>query len=132
MTDAVLILLADTVLLLHTMYVAFVVLGLGAIILGGIRGWSWTRRAGFRFTHLAAIAIVAVQALARVPCPLTVWERDLRIAAGQSVTELPFVPRLLRAAIFFEASPEFFTALYVVVFLLVAATLWFLPPQRRR
>ena len=130
MTDAALILLADTVLFLHTMYVAFVVLGLAAILLGGLRSWSWTRRPGFRYTHVAAIAIVAVQALAGVPCPLTVWERDLRIAAGQSVMELPFVPRLLRTAIFFEASPEFFTALYVVVFLLVAGTLWFLPPRR--
>lgn len=124
-------LLADTILVIHVAYVVYVVGGAGALILGMIGKKSWVRNPWFRYTHLAAIGVVAIQALLGVPCFLTVWEYNLRGAAGQSITELPFVPRLLRALIFFEAPPAFFTILYVVFGLAVLLALVLLPPRRR-
>jgi hypothetical protein len=124
-------LLADTILVIHVAYVAYVVGGAGALILGMIGKTSWVRNPWFRYTHLAAIGVVAIQALLSVPCILTVWEYNLRVAAGQSISELPFVPRLLRALIFFEAPAAFFTTLYVVFGLAVLLALVLLPPRRR-
>ncbi len=125
------ILLADTVLAAHVLYVAFVVLGFAVIIWGALFRRRWVRNPLFRYTHLAAIGIVALQAIAGVPCPLTIWERDLRLAAGQAASEMDFIPRLLRTLIFFEAPDVFFLALYVVFTAVVVLTLVFVPPAAR-
>lgn len=56
------LLCADTILGLHTLFVAFVVAGFGLIVIGWVRGWGWVRNPWFRAAHLLAIAIVAAQA----------------------------------------------------------------------
>ena len=53
---------ADLILVLHTGIVLFIVVGLALIIAGGLRGWSWVRSPVFRLAHLAAIAVVVLQA----------------------------------------------------------------------
>ncbi|MDP2324987.1 MAG: DUF2784 family protein, partial [Gammaproteobacteria bacterium] len=53
--------LADLVLIAHALYVGFVVLGFGLILLGLARGWPWVRRPGFRYAHVDAIGIVVLQ-----------------------------------------------------------------------
>ena len=45
-------LLADLVLLLHGLIVAFVVAGLVLFIIGGMRGWFWVRNPWVRGVHL--------------------------------------------------------------------------------
>ncbi len=52
---------ADAILVLHTLFVAFVVLGLVCIVVGGILGWRWVRNRWFRYAHLAAIGVVVLQ-----------------------------------------------------------------------
>ena len=128
----ILILAADAVLAVHALYVAFVVLGFAAILWGAIRRRRWVRNPMFRYSHLGAIGIVVIQALAGIPCPLTVWERELRRAAGQSASQLPFIPRLLQELIFYQAPPEVFTVIYVVFGTAVALTVWLVPPRRSR
>jgi len=123
---------ADIVLTVHVLYVAFVVFGFVAIIWGAALRRGWVRNPLFRFLHLGAIAIVALQALLGLPCPLTVWERDLRRAAGQDPTDLEFIPRLLQSVLFFELPPEFFLALYLGFTALVILTLWLVPPRLQR
>ncbi len=122
---------AEIVLTIHVLYVAFVVLGLVAVVWGAARGWGWVRNPLFRLVHLGAILVVAVQAIVGKPCPLTIWERDLRAAAGQNPTELDFIPRLFQAVIFFEFPPEFFLTLYLGFAAVVALTLLLVPPRRR-
>lgn len=123
--------LADVLLVVHVAYVVFVVGGWVAIVAGGLLRRRWVRNLWFRFAHLLAIGIVAVQAVLGVPCPLTVWERDLRLAAGQNPGDLPFIPRMLQRVIFFEAPPELFTLIYVVFGGVVVISLFVLPPRRR-
>lgn len=120
--------LADAVLVLHVLYVAFVVLGFAAILGGALLRRRWARNPLFRYAHLGAIGLVATQAIAGVPCPLTVWERDLRRAAGQTASDLDFIPRLLRSLIFFEASDLFFLLLYVGFTGIVILSLFLVPP----
>ena len=82
---------ADLVVTFHVSYIAFVVLGMLAILVGIARGWAWVRNPRFRVAHLVAIAIVAVQALLGVACPLTTLENALRLRAGQATYPGAFI-----------------------------------------
>jgi hypothetical protein len=124
--------LADAVVALHAAYVGFVVLGFVLILLGGLLGWQWVRNWWFRLAHLAAITFVAFEAIIGMDCPLTVWEADLRRAAGQEVTEGTFIGRYLHELIFFNWPEWVFTILYLGFALLVLATLYLVPPGRKR
>jgi hypothetical protein len=120
-------LLADLIVAVHVAYVSFVILGLLLTLVGGWRGWCWVRNPWFRLLHLFAIVIVAAEAVYGVDCPLTVWEHDLRVAAGQEATGESFVGRLLHGMIFYDLPPAVFTAFYVAFAALVAGSLWLVP-----
>ncbi|MEX2444804.1 MAG: DUF2784 domain-containing protein [Alkalispirochaeta sp.] len=124
-------LLADIVLIIHGAYIAFVLGGWIAIVWGGLRRRGWVRNPWFRYAHLTAIGIVVALSLLRLPCPLTVWERNLRIAAGQSASDLAFIPRILQRMIFFEAPPHVFTVAYAVFGAVVLVSLIVIPPRRK-
>jgi hypothetical protein len=55
------LLLADLILVTHTLFVAFVVLGLVVVLLGKYRRWRWVRNWRFRLAHLAAIGVVIAE-----------------------------------------------------------------------
>lgn len=122
------VLLADLVLVVHFAFVAFVVGGLVAIWVGAARDWRCVRRFDFRIAHLAAICFVAIESIAGVMCPLTVWEDLLR--GRESGTG--FIERGLHAILFYEFPPWVFTAIYIGFALVVIATFIFIPPRRRR
>ena len=123
---------ADAVLILHTCFIAFVVLGLLVIWLGYFLGWSWTRSLAFRVAHLAAISFVVVQSFLGITCPLTDLEDHLRIAAGQDpYGDAGFIAYYLHRVIFFSAPSWVFTLCYTAFALLVVGTLILSPPRRR-
>ena len=105
-------LLADTILVVHFLFVVFVVFGFMLILLGLLAGWSWVHNRKFRITHLAAIGVVVLQAWFGQLCPLTVWENELRRLAGQSGYGETFVEHWLHKVLFFEAEPWVFTMIY--------------------
>lgn len=117
---------ADAILLVHFLFVLFVVGGLAATWIGAWRGWRWVRSLTFRITHLAAIVFVACEALIGMACPLTLWEDALRGMAN----EKSFIARWVHQLMFYSAPEWVFTALYVGFALIVAATFWFVPPRR--
>jgi len=124
------ILLADFLVALHFLLVLYITGGELLVIIGGLARWPWIRRRLFRFSHLLAILVVAGQALAGLPCPLTVWEYRLREAAGQTAEwQISFVGRLLRRIIFYEFPPQFFTLLHVGFAGLVLLSLLLWPPR---
>ena len=125
-------LLADLVVAIHVAYVAFVILGELAIVAGALLRWGWVRNPWFRLTHLAAIALVALEAVFHIACPLTVWEDGLRRQAGQQVADGTFIGRCLHNLLFYNDVPNWvFTAAYIGFALVVAATLILVPPRRR-
>ncbi|WP_333647017.1 DUF2784 domain-containing protein [Candidatus Binatus sp.] len=75
--------LADAVVVIHAAYVVFVVFGLAAILIGVVLEWEWVRGFCFRLWHLVAIALVCLEAILGVMCPLTTLEGSLRARAGQ-------------------------------------------------
>jgi hypothetical protein len=125
--------LADAIMVAHFAFVLFVVLGQALILLGVARRWRWVRNPWFRVAHLAAIGVVALEAVVGVACPLTVWESALRQHAGQSVSGESFVGRLVHAVMFWDGCTEQQLSLLHIGFgLLVLATFVLAPPAFRK
>jgi uncharacterized membrane protein YfcA len=116
--------IADAVLVVHALFVLFVVGGF-VLILIGARRWSWVRNRAFRVLHLAAIAFVAAEALLGVTCPLTMWEDMLR--GGNS--ERSFVGRWVARALYYEF-PEWVFAVAYCLFTLAVIWAWRAIPPR--
>ncbi len=126
-------LLADLIVIVHLLYIGFVIGGELLVLLGVPLGWGWIRNPVFRILHLLAIVLVAVDSLVGVLCPLTAWEQALRRRAGQAVEEdISFVARLVREAMYDEFPEWVFAAVYVAFALMVIATFVLVPPRWRR
>lgn len=126
-------LLADLVLVVHALFVGFVVMGQGLILVGVWRGWLWVRNRILRLLHLLAIGMVVLQAWIGVLCPLTVIENALRVRAGESPYAGAYIRYWLHRLIFYDAEPWVFTMLYTVFGAVVVLT-WYLagPGERQR
>jgi len=121
--------LADVVVMVHFVYVAFVIIGLVLTLAGAALHWRWVRNFWYRVMHLAMIGVVVAEAWCGVVCPLTTWENDLRKLAGQAAYSGGFIANLLHDAMFFEADPWVFTLCYSLFGLAVLVTFLFVPPQ---
>ena len=122
-------LLADGVLIVHFLFVLFVVGGLLAIWVGAMLGWTWVRNLRFRVAHLAAILFVAAESLIGIACPLTVWEDFLR-KAGSGGTS--FMQRWVGRLLFYDLPEWAFTLAYMLFALAVLATFFIIRPQSQK
>jgi hypothetical protein len=126
------LLAADLILVVHALFVAFVVLGLACILIGGWRGWSWVRRPVFRLLHLLAIGVVVAQAWLGALCPLTEWESALRARAGGATYPGSFISYWLQYLLYWQAPEWVFTTVYTLFGGLVLASWLAIPPRRSR
>lgn len=123
-------LLADLILIVHLAIVAFAVLLPPLVLIGGWRDWRWVRRPGLRLAHLGLIVFVATQALIGELCPLTIWEHELRLAAGQTgYGAQGLIAEGLHRLMFKTWPTEVFTAVYVGYALVVIASFAWVPPR---
>ena len=118
--------LADLILVVHFCIAGFITAGFVLIPLGAAAGWRWVRRRRLRLLHAGAIAFVALESLAGIACPLTVWEAMLR---GGAPGEAGFIGHWLGRLLYWDFPPTAFTLLYVAMALL-AAWLWRRIPPR--
>ena len=126
-------LLSDMILVVHTGFVAFIVLGFVVIWFGYFGGWKFVRNFRFRMAHLLAMGFVAAESLVGMVCPLTTWENELRRRAGEgSAYQESFVEHWLGQILYYELSDQAFTLIYSAFFVLVIATFVLVPPRRRR
>ncbi len=121
--------LADTVLVVHASFVAFVVFGFVAILVGAAAGWGWVKNFTFRLIHLLSILFVCAEALTGTACPLTLLENDLRAHAGQSVYREDFIAYWLHRLIFYDWPPWVFIVLYLGFGALVILAFVIAPPR---
>jgi hypothetical protein len=122
-------LLADAMLVTHVLFVVFVVLGLILVFVGGYLLWQWVRNPWFRVTHLLGIGVVVVQSWFGVICPLTIWEMELRLKAGETIYEGSFLTHWLGELLYLQAPWWVFVACYTVFGGLVLSS-WFLVRPR--
>lgn len=123
--------LADVILIIHVLFVAFVVFGLVAIYVGYFLNWRWVRRRVFRVTHLCAIGYVVVQSWLGMVCPLTTWEMALRAEAGAGTYSGSFIQHWLHRFLYFTAPEWVFVLIYSLFGSLVVAS-WFVVRPRSR
>jgi hypothetical protein len=123
--------LADLLVAIHTGYVGFVVIGMLLILAGALCHWGWVRNPWFRWAHLVAIAIVGVEAILGITCPLTDWESQLRKLAGHEISEGSFIGRCLDNLLFVSAPEWVLAACHITFALLVVVTFVLFPPRRR-
>lgn len=126
----ILLLLADAILLLHVLIVAFIVIGLILIIIGKTRTWSWIRNPWLRSAHLAAIAIVVVQSWFGQICPLTTIEMKLRSRAGDTVYSGSFISHWLEKILYYEFPAWVFVICYTAFAAAVIASWFWIRPRR--
>lgn len=119
-------LLANTILIIHLLFVLFVVGGLPVIWVGAWLRLNFVRNIWFRITHLAAIFFVVGESFLGIICPLTTWEDRLR----QLDTNDSFIKRWLHHILFYDFPEGMLTMVYVLFALLVAATFILVPPNR--
>ena len=124
---------ADAIVVVHCAFVAFVVLGFVAILIGLVFRRCWARNPVFRTLHLVAILFVATESVFGIPCPLTTWEQQLRDLAGEGASYRgDFIAAWVHAFLFYDAEPWVFTVCYVLFAALVLAAFLFAPPRRFR
>lgn len=125
--------MADALVIAHLAFVAFVVLGQVAILVGIVLRKTWARNLAFRCIHLASIGVVAAEGMLDIECPITVWERNLRISAGEEVSAAPFIPRLANRILFYPGIPHsYFEWGHISFGVLVFLTFILWPPRLRK
>jgi len=125
-----LLLIADAVLLLHVLFIVFVVVGLALIFIGSALSWFWVRNPWFRIVHLSAIAIVVVQSWLGAICPLTTLEMALRLRAGGVVYSGSFISYWLDTILYYQAPAWVFVVCYTAFGAVVAASWFWIRPRR--
>lgn len=119
---------ADAMLLLHILFVSFVVFGLVLIFVGKLRTWHWVRNPWFRLLHLVAISVVMIQSWFGVICPFTTFELALRSRAGDAVYAGSFIGHWLEELLYFQLPPWVFVTCYSLFAVIVAVSwLWIRP-----
>src|SRR6202158_3461441 len=122
--------MADIVVAVHAAYVAIIVIGLAAILIGSAAQWRWVRNFYFRAAQLARILPVCAEALVGTTCPLTRLENTLRLRGGETGYARDFIGYWIDWLIFYNAPPWVFTAAHLTFGMLVLLTLWFVPVRR--
>lgn len=125
------LLAADAVLLLHVLFVVFVVTGLVLVLAGKLMSWAWVRNWWFRVIHLAAIGVVVLQSWLGVICPLTKLEMYLRGKAGDAMYAGSFVAHWLESILYYRAPAWVFAACYTAFAAIVVLSWVWVRPHRR-
>ena len=121
---------ADAVLLLHFLFVIYVVLGLILIVAGGLLRWSWVRNWWFRISHLAAIVVVVMQSWLGMICPLTTLEMSLRREAGDASYSGAFIAHWIDTILYYQAPAWVFALCYTVFGAVVVLSWFWVRPER--
>jgi uncharacterized protein DUF2784 len=124
------LLFADLILITHTLFVLFILVGFALIWIGYFRRWNFVRNFYFRLAHLLAMGFVTVQTILGEDCPLTIWENQLRVQGGASPSyEQTFIGHWLGKILFFDVGLGTFAILYALFFLLIVGSFFWVKPQ---
>lgn len=123
------LLAAQVIFWVHIGIIAFNVFGLVVIPLGAWLGWAFIRVLSWRLLHLAALILVALQAVLGRACFLTVWESDLAARAGETTSNLPLIQGWITRLVFWPLPIWLFAVFYLTIAVYVIALWVLVPPQ---
>lgn len=123
--------LADAVLLLHALFVVFIIGALFLTILGGYRNWLWIRNWWFRVLHLAGIAVVVAQSWIGLLCPLTTLEMWLRSRANGVQYDGSFIQYWVERFLYYSTPTWVFVLAYTAFGILVIIAWVCFPPHKK-
>lgn len=122
--------LADLILVAHAVVVFFLVGSLPLIWLGYFRRWNFVRNLGFRVSHLALMAFVAGEAVVGTVCPLTTWENQWLVKAGEGARyQRGYIAYWLHRLIFYDVDERVFIAAYLLFLGVVVFTFVWVRPR---
>lgn len=124
------LLVADGLLLAHSLFVLFVICGLLLIVAGRLLSWSWIRNPWFRLVHLVCIGIVVVQSWFGIVCPLTTWEMALRQKAGETAYDGSFIAYWFSKFLYYQLPEWVFMLAYTIFGSLVLVSWYWVRPNR--
>lgn len=127
--ESLIIVLADAILIVHVLFVLFVIFGLVAVYLGYFLNWKWVRNRLFRILHLSSIAIVIGQSWAGLICPLTIWEMGLRAEVGSATYSGSFIQHWLHSLLYYSAPEWAFSVVYTGFGILIVGGWILVPPK---
>jgi hypothetical protein len=123
-------LLAHIVLVIHFAFVAFVVIGLLLTWIGYFLRWKFVRNFYFRSAHILAMAVVLLEALFGVVCPLTTWEDQLRRLGGEGIYhDKTFMQYWIHKIMFYQFEPGTFKFIYSCFFIALLLSFIFVFPE---
>lgn len=123
---------ADPVVAIHVTYIAIVLLGFAAILVGATRQWRWVRNFYFRVAHFAMILLVCVEAAIGSTCPLTSLESTLRLRDNEAGYPGDFIGYWSDRLIFYDAPAWVFIVVYFTFGTIVLLTFWLVPMRLRK
>jgi hypothetical protein len=122
------VLAADILLIIHVLFVIFVVVGLMLIFIGKVQQWQWVRWPWFSVVHSIGIGIVVMQSWLGVICPLTIWEMVLREKAGEAVYAGTFISHWLSTLLYYQAPNWVFLVVYTAFgAIVISSWVWVRP-----
>ena len=128
-SSTIFLLAADVILLLHVLFVAFIVLGLVLIFVGKTRAWHWVRNPWFRLMHLGAVIVIVIQSWLGVICPLTSIEMTLRARAADTVYSGSFIAHWLEHLLYYQLPPWVFVFCYTLFGVAVGVSWYWIRPR---
>jgi DNA integrity scanning protein DisA with diadenylate cyclase activity len=116
---------ADTVIVIHLLWIAFVILGFPIVL--------WLNNARWRLIHLAAVIWMVLMQVNRAICPLTYLEAWLKSEGrGAEVYSGKFIIETIERLIYVDSVTlekiMYATAAYLVVIVL---SFWFRPLRKK-
>ena len=117
---------ADIVIVLHFLWIAFVILGFPVLL--------WVNNARWRLIHLAAVIWMVLMQLTRSICPLTYLEAWLKSEGrGAEVYSGKFIIETIERLIYVDTvTLEKITWATGIYLLLIALSFWFRPLPRKK
>ena len=123
---------ADIILVVHLLFVMFVVGGFLLIVAGKWLRYTWVRNPWFRWAHLGVIGVVVLQSWFGMICPLTTWEMALRSKAGDVVYGGSFISHWLQTILYYSAPDWVFALCYTLFGTMVVASWFWVKPRSFR
>jgi hypothetical protein len=124
-------LMADILLLTHSICVMGIVFPIPVILIGRLLQWKVVTHFWFRTVHLVLVSILFLETVFDKPCPLTVWEQQLRLKSGTGTFDKPFMEYWVTRLLPIQPAAWVYTSLYIALGIFIFTLYFWIPPRRK-